>query len=160
MYNHFEFRKQEKLFFKYKFIMNTHVSSGAIVYKRENGIIKILLLHRDATDSWHLPKGTQNLGESIEQTAIREVNEETGLNIELGEYIGKLNSVYTRNDININKETHYFLAYPLDGDLKTHDHEHDTVRFLEYSIALSHLEHFSLFEEEGKILKMAEPRFV
>lgn len=139
--------------------MNKHISSGAIVYKNESKRIEILLLHRKATDSWHLPKGTQNLGETLEQTSIREVKEETGLDIELIKYIGKLDSTYLRDGVNINKETNYFLARSIGGNIEIHDSEHDEVIFVDYSTALSRLEHFSLFEEEGKILKMAEFHF-
>ncbi len=121
---------------------------------------KILLLHRNGTDSWHLPKGTQNLGETLEQTALREVKEETGLDIELLSYVGKLDSVYERNGNQIKKETNYFLAHATGGNMEIHDSEHDEIVFVEYQEALSRLEHFSLYEEEGKILKMAESNFV
>ena len=140
--------------------MNTHISSGAIVYKIENNVIKILLLHRKDKNSWHLPKGTKNPDEMIEQTAIREVKEETGLNITLGDYIGKLNSTYVRNNNEINKQTHYFLVKSFDGNLNIHDNEHDEVCFIEYPTAISYLESFSLYEKEAEILKKAKSHFV
>lgn len=140
--------------------MNKHISSGAVIYKIEDKVVKILLLHRKSTNSWHLSKGTQNPGETLEQTALREIKEETGLDVELGDYVGKLDSIFYRDDVKINKETHYFIATPLSGDIKAHDHEHDEIYFLNYKTALSHLENFSIHEEEGKILKMAENLFV
>jgi ADP-ribose pyrophosphatase YjhB (NUDIX family) len=138
--------------------MTNHISCGAVVYKNDNNQVMILLLERKLTNSWHLPKGTQNLGETIEQTVLREVEEETGLMVNLGEYLGKLDSVFERNGP-ISKTTHYFLATPISGDISKHDKEHDEVVFVEYKTALSRLENFSLHEEEGKILKMAESRF-
>ena len=140
--------------------MNTHISSGAIVYKVEDGIKNILLLHRSKTDSWHLSKGTQNLGESLEETALREIKEETGLDVKLESYIGKLDSKYIRDGVEIHKETNYFIAQVFGGDVAMHDHEHDKIVFVDYPTALSRLENFSLYEEEGKILKMAESHFV
>lgn len=140
--------------------MGIHISSGAVIYTIEHGVVKVVLLHRKSTNSWHLPKGTQNPGETLEQTAIREIHEETGLNVVLGNYIGKLDSVFEKGGISVQKETHYFLAQSSGGSFLEHDIEHDQVCFLEYSTALDHLENFSLYEQEGKILKMAEQCFV
>ena len=132
-----------------------HISSGAIVYTREQGKFSVLVMHRQKTDSWHLPKGTQEPGEDLPATARREVREETGLEIALGPYLGKLHSVIHRDGQVIPKETHYFLAQPIGGNLIDHDREHDTVAFVAYDQAHRHLERFSLHEREGEILKMA-----
>lgn len=140
--------------------MSIHVSSGAVVYKIENDIVKILLMYRKTTNTWHLSKGTQNKGETLEETALREVREETGLDIKLGKYIGKVESTFERDGCLVSKETHYFLAQVLEGDIDNHDHEHDEICFVEYTVALLRLENSSLYEKEGRILKMAEHSFV
>ena len=44
---------------------------------------RILLIRRRDNDLWALPGGGMELGESIVETAVREVKEETGLNIEV-----------------------------------------------------------------------------
>ena len=49
---------------------------------------KVLVVHRPRYDDWSLPKGKLRLGESWEQAALREVEEETGLRCELGELAG------------------------------------------------------------------------
>ncbi|MCE9549062.1 NUDIX domain-containing protein [Candidatus Nomurabacteria bacterium] len=138
--------------------MSKHISSGAVVYILENKTIKVLIMHRKKSDSWHLPKGSQIEGESLEETALREIKEETGVQVELGKYIGKLDSTFERNGETIEKETHYFLAQPVGEYISfdKHDNEHDEVNFYEYEIVLNHLENFSLHEKEGEILKMAE----
>ena len=46
---------------------------------------KVAVVHRDRYDDWSLPKGKLDKGESFEQAALREVLEETGLQVELGE---------------------------------------------------------------------------
>lgn len=139
--------------------MEKHISSGAIVYKKKGETFEVLVMHRMRTNSWHLPKGTQNNGETIEETAVREVKEETGLDIKLKKYIGLLESEFLKDNILTKKETHYFISDEFSGDINDHDKEHDKVCFLDYNTALSHLENFSLYEKEGKILKMAEPFF-
>jgi len=69
-----------------------------------------------------------------------------------------LESIIHRDGQVIPKRTHYFLASPVGGDVQPHDAEHDEVLFLPYAEALQHLEHFSLFEREGEILRAVDPR--
>ena len=84
------------------------VSCGGVVIFRG----KILLLYKsykNKYDGWVLPKGTVEEGESHEQTALREVKEETGVNANIVKYVGK--SVYSFNvpeDI-VEKEVHWYL---------------------------------------------------
>ena len=50
----------------------------------ENGVREVVLVHRPAYDDWTLPKGKAYKGESDEDCALREVEEETGLRCERG----------------------------------------------------------------------------
>ncbi len=80
------------------------VAAGGIVENEEG---KILLQYRRG--KWDLPKGKLDEGETIEECAIREVEEETGLqNIQLGELVGLTHHNYTESGENIDKETHWF----------------------------------------------------
>lgn len=64
-------------------IYKIHKAGGGLVFNEEK---KVLAIYRSGV--WDLPKGKQEKGESIDQSAIREVQEETGLvNIELGDFI-------------------------------------------------------------------------
>jgi 8-oxo-dGTP diphosphatase len=69
----------------------------------------ILLIHRPAYDDWSLPKGKLHPGESWEQCARREVEEETGLDCEPGEEAGRC--FYT-DGRGRPKEVRYFLMEP------------------------------------------------
>ena len=55
-------------------------ASGGIVVR--DG--RVLVVHRPRHDDWSLPKGKLEAGETWEQAALREVEEETGLVCELG----------------------------------------------------------------------------
>ena len=65
--------------------------AGAIVRKIENGEVKILLLHLIKHDYWSFPKGHCEEGESAEETAKRELLEETGLKIHPIKLLGNVN---------------------------------------------------------------------
>jgi 8-oxo-dGTP pyrophosphatase MutT (NUDIX family) len=80
------------------------VAGGGIVSNDEN---KILFQFRRG--KWDLPKGKLEDGENIEDCAVREVEEETGLkNVKLGKLIGITNHSYKEKDEEIEKETHWF----------------------------------------------------
>lgn len=60
-------------------------AAGGVVWRREaDGTLELVLVHRPRYDDWSLPKGKAHRGESDEDTALREVEEETGLRCELG----------------------------------------------------------------------------
>ena len=93
------------------------VSSGAVVARADG---RILLLRREDEGAWGLPKGTVEPGESLEQTALREVSEETGLRVKL---IRPLQEVRYRfywppDAMNYDKTVTYFLAEPIGGRLE------------------------------------------
>jgi ADP-ribose pyrophosphatase YjhB (NUDIX family) len=60
------------------------VSSGGVVYRRgQAGSLEVALCGRLQSRTWSLPKGTPEEGETIQQTALREVQEETGLEVSI-----------------------------------------------------------------------------
>ncbi|PKQ27736.1 MAG: NUDIX hydrolase [Candidatus Anoxymicrobium japonicum] len=72
-------------------------------------------------DVFRAPSGAANRGESLEQGAIRESKEETGLDVELIRYVAKINARFTSADRAIDWISHVFEASELSGALKPID---------------------------------------
>lgn len=88
--------------------MKNATSCGGIVIHKG----KILLLYKNYGDrysGWVLPKGSMEEGETYEQTALREVKEETGANAEIIKYIDETNFEFNSPDGRINKHVKWFL---------------------------------------------------
>lgn len=80
--------------------------------------------------TWSLPKGTPDSDETIEQTALREVEEETGLQVRIVAPVGPIEYWFVQSGTRIHKTVHYYLMEPVGGDLGLHDHEFDEVRWV------------------------------
>lgn len=93
------------------------VSSGGTIIDRER---RILLLQRTGEHVWCLPKGTVEQGESLEETALREIREETGLDVDLMGLVGRVEFSYywPPKDVNYRREVDYFLARRKGGRIR------------------------------------------
>jgi 8-oxo-dGTP pyrophosphatase MutT (NUDIX family) len=72
-----------------------------------------------------LPKGGPRQGETAEETAAREVREETGVEVTVRERLGDVRYWYRRGGKRILKTVHFFLCDYVAGDTADHDHEVD-----------------------------------
>lgn len=107
------------------------VSAGGIVWRRsDSGEVEVVLCGRTSDRLWCLPKGTPDAGETIEQTAEREVREETGLVVERGLSLGAIEYWFTASGVRYHKFVHHWLMQPIGGDTADHDHEFDEVRWV------------------------------
>jgi 8-oxo-dGTP pyrophosphatase MutT (NUDIX family) len=61
-----------------------HAAGGVVTRTAADGSIEVLIVHRPRYDDWSLPKGKAEPGERAEETALREVEEETGYRCVLG----------------------------------------------------------------------------
>ena len=86
-----------------------------------------------------LPKGGPHTGETGEQTAGREVREETGVTVEVGERLGEVSYVYRRDGRRIRKTVHFYLCAFVSGSTDDHDHEVDDARWIPLEQALTTL---------------------
>ena len=101
-------------------------AAGGVVTRRRDGELEVLLVHRPRYDDWTLPKGKLLPGESDEEGALREVEEETGLLCELGPELVSTEYVDSRGRP---KTVRYWAMRPLSGSFEPHD-EVDVVRWL------------------------------
>ena len=59
-------------------------AGGVVTRNARDGTLEVLVVHRPRYDDWSLPKGKLEPGESFEDAARREIEEETGVQVELG----------------------------------------------------------------------------
>ena len=113
-------------------------SAGGVVYRTAPARTEVALVHRLKPALWALPKGTPQAGETLEETALRETREETGLEVEIEQPISSIRYFFVRGRTRFAKTVHFFLMRPVGGDLSLHDHEFDEVRWwpLEEAIEL------------------------
>jgi 8-oxo-dGTP pyrophosphatase MutT (NUDIX family) len=99
---------------------------GVVVRGRE--VLVIAPAHRPEVTT--LPKGGANPGESEEETAAREVREETGVRARVVERIGDVEYWYRRGGVRVFKTVRFFLFDYVSGDTADHDDEVDEARWM------------------------------
>lgn len=104
------------------------VSAGGVVFRRGDDGVEIILVSRRSPKLFALPKGTPAAGETLEETAIREVREETGLEPSILDEIDVVRYFFMDGDgTRVDKMVHFFLMEAVGGDIADHDHEFDDV---------------------------------
>ncbi|MCY4640669.1 MAG: NUDIX hydrolase [Chloroflexi bacterium] len=118
------------------------VAAGGIVYRRGPSGVEVVLVGRSRQELWALPKGKPEPGESLEETARREVEEETGLRVEIERDVGEIRYVYTEpGGARVAKVVHHYLMTAVSGDPGDHDDEYDVVAWMPAPRALRRLTH-------------------
>lgn len=105
-------------------------AAGGVVLRHGDHGDEVALLGRVSDGSWVLPKGTPAAGESLEATALREVREETGLEVCILRPIGEMAYSFAASGERVHKVVHFFLMRPTGGDPSLHDGEYDEVRWV------------------------------
>ncbi len=135
----------------------TATSAGGIVIRFDRDVPHLVVgcrrRERDGV-TWTLPKGTPNGDESIGETALREVAEETGLEVRITGPLDSIEYTFIQGGVRIHKTVHYFLMEPVGGDLARHDHEFEQVRWVSFEEAPDLL----TFETERALLARAADR--
>jgi 8-oxo-dGTP pyrophosphatase MutT (NUDIX family) len=115
------------------------ISAGGVVYRRQDDGIEVVLASRRTRRgdlAWGLAKGGIEDGESMEDAAVREVREETGLRAEIETSLGETRYFYVWEDVRIRKTVHFFLMRSVGGDLDDRDDEMEEVRWFPLERAL------------------------
>lgn len=112
------------------------VSSGGVVIRREGPRVEVALVGNSLRETWYLPKGGLAKGETIEDAAIREVVEETGLQVRLVKPIRAIEYWFNARGARIHKTVHYFLMETTGGDFSLRDAENDRAEWFELDEAL------------------------
>ncbi len=141
-----------------------HVSSGGVIFKvTETGAYAALISHysRRGRTVWCLPKGTIEEGESLQQTALREVREETGLVGCILEKVGAVQFCFysKEEDTRIFKTVHFYLMDYRRGNECDHDDEATEARWVQFGEAMKMLTHASERDILEKAAYCLEQRF-
>lgn len=133
------------------------VAAGGVVLRTgPGGDAEVVVCGRPRENLWVLPKGTPEPGEQLTETAAREVTEETGLTVTLGEKVGVIEYWFTAGGVRWHKYVHHWLMEPTGGSTADHDHEFDEVEWLETDEAQRRL----TYDDERRILREAVRRWM
>jgi 8-oxo-dGTP diphosphatase len=126
-------------------------AAGGVPWRRgPDGALEVLVVHRPRYDDWTFPTGKLEEGETEEQAAVREVEEETGLRCELGRELPSTS--YTDSKLRP-KSVRYWEMEALEGDAVP-SHEVDEVRWLPRDAAEQQLS----YERDIEVLRAVRAR--
>lgn len=135
----------------------SQVSSGGVIYRETDGrgpeVALIAYTGRGGGRVWCLPKGGVEPNESLEETARREVAEETGLTGEVEAKLGAIQYWYygRQERVRYHKSVHFYLLRFREGRVEDHDREAEEVRWFPLGQALD----LVTYENERAILLRA-----
>ncbi len=127
-------------------------SAGGLVLDRLRGAAAIIgRLDRRGRLLWSLPKGHIEAGETAEQTAVREVAEETGIHSRVLRPLGSIDYWFVAEDRRVHKTVHHFLLEALGGELSDEDVEVTEVAW----VPLGELDERLAYADERRLVRRA-----
>lgn len=131
--------------------MKEQISAGIITFRMKDDSPEYLLLHYPH-GHWDLPKGKIEDEESLQQAALRELQEETGLSAELIEgFESSVDYIFKHDGQLIKKTVVFFVGLASEGEI-TLSHEHIGFEWLSYQDALKRL----TFDNAKQLLERAK----
>lgn len=131
--------------------MKMEKSCGAIVFRKFHGNAEVLIVKHTHGNHWSFPKGHMEKDETEVQTALREVKEETGLDINIDDSFRESITYYPCHDIK--KEVIFFLAKAKNYDFTPQPEEISQIRWMQLEHAYRLLTH----SKSKSLLKKARP---
>ena len=136
------------------------VSAGGIVFRSKDTNVEIAIVRVVPEQRWQLPKGIIDPGETVEEAALREVREESGVVAEIVAPVEKIEYWFVADRdgrrTRFHKFVHFFLMKFVSGDVADHDHEVDESRWVNVETALDMLEFKSERDVVSKARSMIE----
>ncbi len=125
-------------------------AAGGVVARRDAAGIQVVLIavEKGGTRRWSFPKGHFKKRETVEETALREVREETGLDVEIVEPLRTIDYYFIEKRVRYHKFVHYFLMRAIGGSFDDHDDEVVEVRWFDWDDAVTTM----AYENERSVL--------
>lgn len=109
------------------------VSAGGVVVREGAEGPEVLICKAAGYHKWVLPKGLVDPGETHQQTALREVREEVGVEAEIVGELGQPETyVYMARGTRVFKTVHYYLMRYVSGRPEDHDYEIEEARWVRF----------------------------
>lgn len=126
----------------------TAYSAGGVIYRVVERQIEVALIATDRGGRWGLPKGHVNRGETAEAAALREVQEETGLEGEIIRHLATIEYWFRAGAARVHKYVDLFLIRYERGDVRPQEAEVDDARWFPLDEAVRRVS----FERERDVL--------
>lgn len=131
------------------------ISAGGVAFRWRDSEPEIAIVSVKPKLRWQLPKGIVDSGESPQETAVREVREEAGVEADLIKLIETIEywyrSIKDGQPVRYHKFVHFYLMEYRSGDVRNHDHEVEESRWVNLDEAIEMLD----FKSEREVVEKA-----
>ena len=135
------------------------VSAGGVVFRSAGEDAEVVIIQTASEKRWQLPKGLIDAGETVEEAAVREVREESGVEAEIIEPADEIQywftGTYDGERRRYHKMVHFFVMRYRSGSVEDHDHEVAEARWLSVPEALKLLH----FKTEREVVEKAADKY-